>query len=284
MNWADERYVRVYTRDTAEWLALRWEAKALFPLLLRKADRSGVVAMKPGPMRARLVAGLTGLPIEIAESGLADLLLDGCLVDTEAGYVFRNFIEAQETPASDAQRAREYRDRERARALGAVTKRDESPRLASQIVTESHVGRVEIVTPNRAVLSVPSVPEEETRALRGSWIQSVWEHHRDTFGGKGNVVPVLTRDLIQARLDDGRSAEELMDAIDGFKANTWRDARGLTRLDQIFANDDMVRTGMGWKKRPPDEEQEARTKGRASEADRDWSKPIVVDANGEAVL
>ena len=34
MRWEDERYVRVYTRDTPEWCLLSWEARALFLLLL----------------------------------------------------------------------------------------------------------------------------------------------------------------------------------------------------------------------------------------------------------
>jgi len=46
MDWSNERYVRVYTRDTAEYLALCWQAKALLSLLLRKCDRAGVVVVR----------------------------------------------------------------------------------------------------------------------------------------------------------------------------------------------------------------------------------------------
>jgi len=35
MNWSEERYVRLYTRNTADWMALCWEARALFPNMLR---------------------------------------------------------------------------------------------------------------------------------------------------------------------------------------------------------------------------------------------------------
>lgn len=117
MNWPDERYVRLYTRETAEWRAFCWQAKATFPLMMMHADRAGIVAVRPGPQRTRLVAGLIGLPIEVVESGIADLLLDGCLVEVSAGYVIRNFIEAQEAQASDAQRMRELRAREREKEL-----------------------------------------------------------------------------------------------------------------------------------------------------------------------
>lgn len=162
MNWADERYVRLYTRETAEWLAMCWEAKALFGLLLRKADRTGMVAVKLGPNRARLVGGLTGLPVEVAHAGLSDMLADGCLVETDTGYLFRNFIEAQEAEASDAKRAREYRERIRDKELAGITERDDSSRLPSRIVTERSPA-FENVTPSLAVPSVPSraVKEEE---------------------------------------------------------------------------------------------------------------------------
>ena len=43
MDWSNERYVRVYTRDTTTWKILSWEARALLQFLIRKVDRSGVV-------------------------------------------------------------------------------------------------------------------------------------------------------------------------------------------------------------------------------------------------
>ena len=110
MDWANEKYVRLYVRDTPEWLILPWQAKALWPLLVRKLDRSGVLATKLG---ARGVAVLVGLPIEVVEAGLDALQEDGCLQKHELGYLAPNFIEAQETSQSDAARQRESRQRRR---------------------------------------------------------------------------------------------------------------------------------------------------------------------------
>lgn len=147
MNWRDERYVRVYTKDTADWLALRWEAKACLPLMLRKCDRAGIVAVKPGPQRLRLLAGLIGIPLEIVTPAVEDLMADGCLVEREVGFVFPNYIEAQEAEASDAKRAREYRERVRDKAMqdvtpaptggDAVTKRDPPSRNVTKTEAES---------------------------------------------------------------------------------------------------------------------------------------------------
>jgi hypothetical protein len=115
MRWEDERYVRVYTRDTAEWLALGWEGQALLVLLLRKADRAGII--HTGKAGVRGVAALSGMPLDVAQRALALLLDDGCLKAMEGGYVFPNFLAAQEARSSDAQRKREQRARDRDKAV-----------------------------------------------------------------------------------------------------------------------------------------------------------------------
>lgn len=116
MRWEDERYVRVYTRDTAEWLALGWEGQALLLLLLRKADRAGI--LQTGKAGVRGVAALAGMPLEVVQRVLPALLDDGCLRTMDGGgYVFPNFLQAQEARSSDAQRKREQRARDREKAL-----------------------------------------------------------------------------------------------------------------------------------------------------------------------
>jgi len=110
MNWPDERYVRVYTRDTPEWLCLPWQARAVWPQVLRKVDRSGVLATKLGP---RGVAVLIALPVDVTEVGLVGLLVDGCLREHSLGYVIPNFVEAQEAAQSGLLRQRASRERRR---------------------------------------------------------------------------------------------------------------------------------------------------------------------------
>lgn len=117
MRWADERYVRVYTRDTGEWLALGWEAQALFLFALRKADRAGIV--RTGKAGVRGLAGMTGMPLDVVSRVLPLLVEDGCLRETDGGYIIPNFIEAQEVPISDAQRKRDQRERDRDKALAS---------------------------------------------------------------------------------------------------------------------------------------------------------------------
>lgn len=165
MRWADERYVRVYTRDTGDWLALGWQAQAMFLLLLRKSDRAGILATGRGGIRG--LAALAGMPVEVAQEAVALLLEDGCLRQCEGGgYLIPNFIAAQEARASD--KARQQKLRETARDVAAshvVTIRDNE----SQNVTESHTPSHAVtaghaasrdVTPSRAVPSRAVLKED----------------------------------------------------------------------------------------------------------------------------
>lgn len=126
MRWEDERYVRLYTRDTATWKLLPWQGRALLPLLLRKADRLGLVDVEGD--RVEGVAALVDLPPEVVEPGLAGLLARGVVVEAPGGLAFPRYTEAQEARASDRLRAQDYRARK------TVTHRDE----ASRTVTDRH--------------------------------------------------------------------------------------------------------------------------------------------------
>lgn len=165
MNWSDERYVRLYTRDTPDWLFWSWQSRALLPLLMRKVDRAGVLDL--GRCGNRGLAVAVGLPVEVADAGLAGLLEDGCVSLVDSVLVIRNFIEAQESAQTDAQRQRERRARHRVEAERGVTQRDNPSQnvtgghAASQIVTGGHAASRD-VTP--AVPAVPAVPEEPLSA------------------------------------------------------------------------------------------------------------------------
>lgn len=169
MRWEDERYVRIYTRDTPDWLAMQWQGRAVFYELARKVDRAGFIGV--GKSGIRGLAGCLHMPVEVVEVGIEDLITDGCVQRVEGGYLIRNFLEAQETPQSDKARKRNQRERDRdskrATAGGAepsrevtdghevteaVTKRDGE----SQNVTESHAGS-RGVTPGHAA-SLCTVP------------------------------------------------------------------------------------------------------------------------------
>lgn len=115
MNWSDERYVRLYTRDTTDWIILGWEAQAVFMLILRKVDRAGILDAGPKGEQGdwSALATLIRVPVDVADRSLKLLLDDGCLVVRGRNLLVRNFLEAQEASMSHNARQRESRMRRR---------------------------------------------------------------------------------------------------------------------------------------------------------------------------
>jgi len=116
MDWANERWVRVFTRDTVSWKLCDWRAHTTLLHLFRKVDRAGVLDVGDDGIAG--LAAVLELPIEVVELGIEQLTRAGngrlpTVVFSGASYVIPNFIEAQETPQSDPQRTRESRARRR---------------------------------------------------------------------------------------------------------------------------------------------------------------------------
>jgi hypothetical protein len=110
LDYANERYVRFYVRETPDEALWCWQARAVWPWLLNKAERSGELRTRKGVAG---VAALIRLPIDVVEVGVAELLEDGCLVETDHGYAMPNYVEAQNAVASDTKRKADQRARDR---------------------------------------------------------------------------------------------------------------------------------------------------------------------------
>lgn len=159
MDWSNERYVRLYCRVTVDESLWPFESQALWPQIIRLSDRAGVIDLgKHEPAKA--VAALLRWPLPFVSAGLDGLIADGCVVVNGTQLAVRNYIPAQETPASDAQRSRESRANKALRhgASQAVTKRDATDTKRDGTITVGH-GVSQSVTPS--VPSVPSFSAEE---------------------------------------------------------------------------------------------------------------------------
>lgn len=133
MDWSDERWVRVYTRDTASWKLLGWQARTVLLHMFRKVDRAGVI--DDGGEGSDGLAAALDLPPDVTCHGLSQLVTRGIVVSRGDQHVIPNFLAAQTAVASDAERQRKSRETRRAN----VTRRD----VESQDVTERHaVSRV----------------------------------------------------------------------------------------------------------------------------------------------
>lgn len=216
LDWSNERYVRLYIRDTTTWKRLGWDGQNMLMHLLRKVDRSGVLDLDG--LEAWEAAMLhTGAPEDAAKKGVAIMLKIGVVELRGTSLVFPNFIEAQECMKSDALRAREYRER-RAKG-GNVTEGDD----ASQNVTGESRGVSQpsrddqvrhdpsrIVTPYSAVPSVlgsavPSQAKPEEIAPGSPPVASkpkpkapsgptpgalAWEAYADAYAERYGPAPV----------------------------------------------------------------------------------------------
>ena len=120
MLWEDERYVRLYVRDTADWLALSFEAQGLLALILRKLDRGGYLSLgRQGRKGVFIAIGHAHRAVDL-DGALQELLDDGCLQIEGAELLARNFEAAQTAHSSNAKKCREYRARHRAESPGVV--------------------------------------------------------------------------------------------------------------------------------------------------------------------
>lgn len=146
MNWADEPWVKVYTRDTPKILALKWQGRTVLWEFVRKADRAGVIAVGTDDPdeRAEIIADMFRLPVDVVSAGLGRLIDKGTVEAHLGGYlVLVDHIEAQAASSSNNERARRSRARRRAIARARkegiipesgddVTECDERPRGRDQ--------------------------------------------------------------------------------------------------------------------------------------------------------
>lgn len=150
MNWSDERYVKLFTRRTATTTLWPWQSRALFPWLMTAASGAGVVDTgKHG--KAAALSAITLLPLEVVEPGLAALIEDGTVEHLQRGILLVNFLEAQESRATDKARKRAQRERDRDQAREVV----ETPVTRGH--TESHGVTPSLAQPSSAQPSLAQV-------------------------------------------------------------------------------------------------------------------------------
>jgi hypothetical protein len=151
MDWENERYVRIYTRDTADWLALSFDAQSLFMHLCRKVDRLGFLDLgRHGKRAVAVCLGQVALWKDRLEPALEELLTDGCIVVEGARLLIRNFVEAQESTKSGAQRQRDFKELRKAKLNHPAEGGNDS-------LPEGNENK-RTVTGGNSVPSVPSVP------------------------------------------------------------------------------------------------------------------------------
>lgn len=161
LDYPSERYVRLYSRDTVAWSALCWEAQALYPQILRKVDRAGVLDLGDELLSDALSAILPKWPLETLERAAERLIAKGFIGrNEEQNWLFiPKFEDAETAKMTSAQRSREHRAREAARTRMEKLQRnvaegDATSRNATRGDTAGHPG-----TRGDSVLSQPVPPQ-----------------------------------------------------------------------------------------------------------------------------
>ena len=163
MEWSDERYIRVYTRDNPSWVLGPWQARAVLAPVMRKLDRAGTIDLGTDGMEA--LAVLIGFPLDVVEAGMAWWVKRGTFEVNGGVLVMPNFMPAQEASASDAQRQRECRARKRDEARG-VTNRDGQSRNVTIGHEESQPVTPSCAVPNQTNQGESAPAVEGERAER----------------------------------------------------------------------------------------------------------------------
>lgn len=153
MDFTNEPYVRLFTRDTLTWKRFNWQAKAVLPLLLRKLDRAGTMDLD-GMDLSGAIAVATELPPEVVDEAVPCLLKLGTISVHGDTLIAPRFLEAQECIKSDKLRAKEYRERKRSQTMAEP----------SQNVTNRHEEN-ETSRPVTLGLTLPSEPSDPEREI-----------------------------------------------------------------------------------------------------------------------
>ena len=137
MDWSNESYVRVYTKDTLTWKRLRWQGQCVLMQLIRKLDRSGTLDnIRDLSIDVSII---TGMPEDIASEGMESLIREDVFLYDGDTLIMPNYIEAQEAVKSDKLRQRESRERKRDGVLSRiVTNESQNVTKPSRSDTNGH--------------------------------------------------------------------------------------------------------------------------------------------------
>lgn len=111
MNYDDEHWIKVYTRDTAGWLAVSWQARGLALEIARKLPKkTGELSL--GRRGLEALSGLLRAPWAEIEPFVQELIADGRLEYDAERQIVRDpgHVARQTAATSAAERKRRQRD------------------------------------------------------------------------------------------------------------------------------------------------------------------------------
>jgi|CXWL01.1.fsa_nt_gi hypothetical protein len=149
MDWENERWIKIYTRDTGGWLNLSWQARGLALEISRKVDAAGRLPL--GKRGLQSLAGVLRGRWDDMEPFIAELMADD------------RFVLLSDNVLLDP----EHEGRQAARASSAVRKKVQRERAAtSRDVTRSHAtSRATTLPDTERDNSAKGKPEQNREAV-----------------------------------------------------------------------------------------------------------------------
>lgn len=247
MNWADELWRKVFIRDTANWKRLSWQARTVCLHMIRKTDGAGLVDTGRSEPEENLAA-LLELPLEVVAPGIADLIKFETVDPVDGGYLLRNQIEAQSTPATDKTRKKAERERTRANrnlqarettsthvtgghaASHGVTIRREEKREEEIRSDQKKISAapVQAELPEIPPAPPPPPPPARAKSFGESCAEEFQAVRKDKFGELGipfepdeDLSPGFVMTAMKRLRSNCESDEEVFEVFDAFLEQPW---------------------------------------------------------------
>lgn len=243
-DWSEERWIKVYLVDSASWVSLTWQARGLYVLLQRVADRTGSIDI--GVTGVRSIGALLRASWDEIAPSFAELVASGYVVETDGALSLPEHIAQQEARSSDAARQRESRRKKRSHE-------------ASRDVTRRHAKSRE-VTPSHTPSQNVTIRGEESRREEKRAEQSREDARaREAAAAAAPVDPKARRIALElaahkkfASLDHPVVAEELLGSLGslalGLVEERIADAVAVAAAEaESGANERRLRQVLGWK-------------------------------------
>lgn len=153
MNFEDDRFVRLFTRNTPTWCSWKWPARAVWPSLMRALDRSGKLEWAPGSAPESAVAAVIMFPANVVAVGLSELVRTKTVVLGDGWLEAPNFVLAQNCRSrakTGAERMAECRLKKASQG-GLVTRRDDSSQNVTKVtnvtLSSAQLSSAQVKTP-----------------------------------------------------------------------------------------------------------------------------------------
>lgn len=203
MDFSNERYVKLYTRETTTWRLLGWEGQAMLPTLLKLMDRSGLLEIGNRDPEDAIPAHFPGWPREVVLAGFRALIREGVIELTNGAIVWPKYLEGQEASSTPAQRQRAHRERRRDESRESSGKTIE----VSRAVTDGHAAS-RLVTPilSDPIQAIPSLTktsqeekkQEPPKAPQGAFVASKPKPKRAGFNSTPTAEEQQVLDALNA--------------------------------------------------------------------------------------